>query len=480
MKLSRRAFSRYLATAATAPLLRPFADSQARNTPWHESIAEHARTMAHTGDLRLLIPEGSAANISAATREFTRLSGVGCVISEVPVDEINVELILRANTEDATIDVALPATFGLPDLIKANAIVPLDEFATRYEPDDFSDGYLYRVGDHYNGKLYGYQTDGDVYMLFYNKRMLEDAREQQAYEQLTGRTLQPANSWEELDHMMAFFHRPDDQQYGGCLFRNAGYLVWEWWARFHAKGYLPLSDKALPNINNAAGVAVLEEMIAATEFQSPASRTNGLFDNWKDFANDNVFCNIGWGGTQKYLMGQPSMRDNLVHTALPGIRGGDESERMGYFNWGWNYTVSSQSTRKELGYLLALFCTSPAVSTLAVREPEGYFDPFRQRHYEDTDIEKVYGRSFLNAHKDSMRNSIPDFYLSGQSNYLDTMRQQILAAMAGSVTSQQALDACAQQWTHITRRLGTRQQRERWSQLQDSYPEKIRALLKAE
>lgn len=433
--------------------------------------------MADKGPLQLLIPNGSAANILAATAEFTRLSGVECVISEVPVDEINVELILRANTQDSSTDVALPATFGLSDLIKANAIAPLDEFAGRHEPEGFSSGYLYRNGDYYQGQLYGYQTDGDVYLLFYNKRMLEDPQEQAAYEKLTGNILQPASTWEELDRMMAFFHRPEQQQYGGCLFRNAGYLVWEWWARFHAKGYFPLSDELEPNINNAAGVEALDELIAATEFQSPSARTNGLFENWADFSQDNIFCNIGWGGTQKHLMNQPAMRDNLVHSALPGISGSGGPSRMGYFNWGWNYTVSAHSARKELAYLLALFCASPAASTLAVRETDGYFDPFRQVHYEDPGIESVYGRSFLDAHKKSMQNSIPDFYLSGQSSYLDALRQQILATISGKMTSQQALDSCAQQWNHITRRLGARQQKSQWQDLQKSYPANIRKAL---
>lgn len=469
-----------MAATAAAPMLTTLAPIHANITPWHESIADRAGSLADKGPLKLLIPKGSAANIIAATTQFTQLSGVICETEEVPVDEINIEIILRANQQDSSIDVALPATFGLPDLIRARAIEPLDDLASRYEPDDFSTGYLYRIGDHYNGKLYGYQTDGDVYMLFYNKRMLESEAEQEAYQQLTGNQLQPARSWEELDQMMAFFHRPDQQQYGGCLFRNTGYLVWEWWARFHAKGYFPLSDNAKPNINNAAGVAALEEMITASQFQSPQSRTNGLFENWADFSNNNIFCNIGWGGTQKYLMNLPEMRDNLVHSTLPGIGGGAGPDSMGYFNWGWNYTVSAHSARKELAYLLALFCTSPAISTIAVREKEGYFDPFRQEHYEDEQIQAVYGDSFLHAHQQSMQNSIPDFYISGQGNYLDALRHQILATISGQSTAQQALNACAQQWTHITRRLGPQEQRAQWQQLRESYPAQFRSALKSE
>lgn len=477
MNLSRRQFTCFLASAAAIPQLTLGGDKNASAKTWSTTIAHTAKTMPVNGPIKLLIPHGSAANVQAATQEFTRLSGIACELTEVPVDEINIELILQARSSQSSFDVALPATFGLPDLVEANAIAPLNDLAERFEPAGFSDGYLYRKGDYYQGNLYGYQTDGDVYLLFYNKRMLNNPREQAAYKDLTGNTLRPARSWEELDSMMAFFNRPDENVYGGSLFRNAGYLAWEWWARFHAKGYFPFADDLTPNINNAVGVQALNELVAATASLTPHARTNSLFENWTEFSKGNVFCNIGWGGTQKYLMQQPTMRDNVVHSVLPGPIMQDNSSGMGYFNWGWNYTVSSQTTRKDVSYLLTLFCTCPDISTLAVRHRDGYFDPFRQSHYADAEVKAAYGDSFLEAHQTAMSNSIPDFYIRGQSSYLDALRQQIIAAVNGEVDSQSALDTCAKKWNHINRRLGIEQQRAQWQALKASYPEGIRNTL---
>lgn len=476
MNPSRRKFSQLLSagTLATA-----FPSLHANDRPeWHESIAQRARELSDQGPLHLLIPEGSGACVRAGTDAFSAMTGIECVIRETQVDEINVELVLQAHSGKAPIDVALPATFGLPDLVEARAILALDDLAKRYQPAGFSDGYLYRKGDYYRGRLYGYQTDGDCYLLFYNKSMLEDPIEQANFMAHYGRTLGVAKTWHELDQLMAFFHRPVQQQYGGCLFRNAAYLVWEWWARFHAKGYYPVQEDMTPNINNAAGVAALEELINASQWQSPRSRTNGLFENWEDFARGNVFCNIGWGGTQKHMMTLSGMQDNLVHSPLPGISTDSETSGMGYFNWGWNYTVSAQSERPELAYLLTIFCTSPAISTAAVRQPAGYFDPFRQEHYEDSEIKSVYGESFLDAHRESMSNSIPDFYVSGQSSYLDALRQQILATLNGEITAQRALDTCAQRWNHVTRRLGAREQSAQWQALKATYPASLQAQLR--
>lgn len=473
MSNSRRAFVKTLVAGAlvqtgAVPVLHG-----AEITPWHEQFARQANLLANGQTLRLLIPNGSAANVKIATDEFTRLSGINCLIEEVAVDDINIELILRAASGDSSVDVALPATFGLADLVQAKAILALDTLAEKYEPNGFSDGYLYRTGDYYRGQLNGYQTDGDAYLLFYNKALMEDPAENEAYREITGRSLAPASSWEELDRMMAFFHRPEQDLYGGSLFRNPGYLVWEWWARFHAKGYLPFTQDMQTNINNAAGIEALEQLVAASKSLTPGSRSNGLFENWADFARGNVFCNIGWGGTQKYLMSKQNMRENLIHSALPGPLVDGKHTTMGYFNWGWNYTVSQQSANPELAYLLAAFCASPSISTRSVGEADGFFDPFRDVHYDDPTINDVYGSSFLEAHRESLINSIPDLYISGQSNYLDVLRQQILTTLNGELTAEEALNICAREWSQITRRLGRENQKAQWQALSNRYPEKF-------
>jgi len=467
---SRRRFVKQVVTTTILPSLPWTVSSAAVSLPWHEQLASKAKQLTNGQPLKLLVPEGSQANVKAATDEFTRLSSVVCEIEAVAVDDINVELILRTSTGDASVDVALPATFGLTNLVQARAIRALDDFAAQHEPENLNDGYLYRKGDRYRGKLYGYQTDGDAYLLFYNKAMLLDPDAQQAYLEQTGMPLAPARTWQELDRMMAFFHKPDQNQYGGSLFRNPNYLVWEWWARFHANAQLPFSADMSVNINNSDGVAALEELIAATRSLSPGSLTNGLFDNWEDFGRGNVFCNIGWGGTQKYLMSQPHMANNLIHSPLPGPPVNGEPSSMGYFNWGWNYTVSALSTQPELAYLLALFSVSPTVSILAVREPQGFFDPFHECHYDDEEIRQVYGSSFLEAHEQSLSRSLPDLYISGQSNYLDELRQYILSALNKDLSAKEALDTCAQRWAHITRRMGHKSQTQQWLQLVNGYP----------
>jgi multiple sugar transport system substrate-binding protein len=136
--------------------------------------------------------------------------------------------------------------------------------------------------------------------------------------------------------------------------------------------------------------------------------------------------------------------------------------------------VSSVSQEPEIAYLYSLFACSPKMSTIAVRDPAGYFDPFRGAHYQDPAIQKTYTKEFLAAHKESMANSIPDLYLKGQGEYFDELRVNLAAADAGTKTPKQAMDDTAAAWARITRRMGARSQEVQWRFLKSLYPANVR------
>lgn len=447
----------------------------------HTVAAAHVRRLAAARkvSLTILLPAGSSANVDPVAKAFSAATGVGFKIEETPVDEINSQIIIDSISGGGNFDLALPATFGVPDLVSAGALENLDVFAKKYEPQGFQDDALFSLGDYYKGSLYGYQTDGDTYLMFYKKDCLEDSEERKRFADKHGYPLKLPRTWQELDTQMAYFQRPDEGMFGGALFRTPNYIAWEFWIRFHAKGYWPFDGELNPQINNDAGVEALEELIAASNSLYGKARTNGLVDNWKAFAAGNIYCNIGWGGTQKFLNGAKSkVKGNLLYAPTPGGEVDGKLIKIPYFNWGWNYTVSSASKEAEIAYLFALFACSPEMSTRAVREASGFFDPFRSAHYEDPDIQQTYTLEFLKAHKESMAESIPDLYLSGQGEYFDALRDNLIRADAGQQSAKRALDLTAQQWEQTTRRLGRAAQSEQWAFLRKSYPENTRRALR--
>jgi multiple sugar transport system substrate-binding protein len=447
----------------------------------HTVAAAAAKKLAEGRSVKLTIlePSGSLGNVKPVADKWTAETGIAVDYVEVPLGEINQKVLLEAVSRSGAFDLALPATFGVPDLAESGILVNLDQYAQKYEPADFQKDALYTLGDYYKGSLYGYQTDGDTYVMFYNKPWLDNSDESKAFADKHGYALKVPDTWEELDAMMAFFHRPDKNMFGGALFRTQYFIAWEFWGRFHAKGYYPFKDDLTPQINNDAGVAALEELIAASKFQYPGAKTNGLFENFEAYGEGNKFADIGWGGTQKYLNSEKSkLKGKLAFGLMPGGKVDGELLRTPYFNWGWNYIVSSVSKEPEIGYLFTLYATSPAMSTIAVRDPAGYFDPYRGAHYEDPQIQAAYSQEFLAVHKISMQNSIPDLYLKGQGEYFDELRVNLTAADSGTKTPKQALDDTARSWQRITRRMGARSQAVQWAFLKGNYPAAIRNRLK--
>ena len=443
----------------------------------HAEAAQRAKELAggKPTTLTILEPSGSLGNIKPVADQWKAATGIDIQFVEVPLDQINQKVLLEAVSKSGSFDIALPASFGIPDLVTSGILVNLDELAEKYEPEGYQKDYLYTIANYYKGSLYGYETDGDAYVMFYLKDWLDDPEQNKKFADKHGYKLKVPDTWEELDAMMAFFNQPDQNRFGGALYRTQYFIAWEWWVRFHAKGFYPFDDNMKPQINNDAGVKALEELIAASKFLYPGARSNGLFENFEAFSQGDKFCNIGWGGTQKFLNSNKSkIRGKMAFGPMPGGMVKGQLLKTPYFNWGWNYVVSSVSKQPEIAYLFTLYACSPVMSTQAVRDVDGYFDPFRVVHYKDPQIIQNYSAPFLAVHEQAMRDSIPDLYLRGQGEYFDVLRVNIQAADVGEKKPKQALDEVASKWDSITRRMGKPSQVVQWRFLKSNYPEGIR------
>ena len=412
--------------------------------------------------LTVLYPEGSLPNVEAVAKRFTQQTGIRIRSISTSVDDINTKLTIDALRGKSGFDIALPATFGIPDLAESGILCDITEWASEYEAAIGYTPSLHEIGNSYKNRKYGYQTDGDTYLMFFNRAWYESPKEKEQYQQLYGEPLSLPDSWRALDQHMAFFHRPDQGRYGGMLFRTPRYMVWEWWLRFLEKGSLIFDQEMRPLINSPSGIDALKELIAASEYQHPSVGSNGLLDNWKQFAKGISYANIGWGGTQKFLRGPQSLiKDYLISAPTPG---------GSYFNWGWSYVVSEFSDKKELAYLFTLYATLPGPSTAAIRE-DGFFDPFRNEHYEDPAIIERYTEAFLKTHRETMDRAIPDLYIEGHDQYIEVLQEAIRSAYEGTVSPEEAMAYAAREWQNITNRIGRDQQIRQWKYLLSKFPE---------
>ena len=449
----------------------------------HTIVAKLVR--AHVGknnaSLRLLHPEGCRANLVSVVTAFEKLTGVKVQLKAGSLDNLDSEIRLGLTKKqgEETFDLALPATFNIPDLINNDAILDLSAFAAKHEPALLGEKMLYTVGNYFGGKFYGYQADGDAYLMFYNRGIKGYESVAAQYAEQYGKSLLTPKTWTEFDLQLAHFHRPSEGLFGGSLYRSRSYIGWEFWSRLHGNGRYPVDTQFEPQFDGPEGLAALESLIAASKNLEPNASKNGLFDNFKSFSDGRKFANIGWGGTQKHLQNHGAMASkDLGHGLLPGgLDAQGASFNTPYFNWGWNYVVLSKSNNAELAYLFSLFATTPDISTRAVQQVEGYFDPHLDSHYDDQKIQSIYGESFLIAHHQSMQDAMPDFRVRLQGQYKRVLSDAVFAADQGLLRPQQALTAAANKWREITDEAGVEQQRRNWQELRGLYPKQLRRVL---
>lgn len=443
--------------------------------------AANARQLANGRDLtlRLLVPAGTGKSIDVVIQAFFEQTGIRVTKTESSIDGVNADMTLDFLSQANQFDIALPATFGILELAQFGVIHPVTSYMDRYEPVGFREDVLYKSGNLVGADTYGFQADGDTYLMFYNNAILKDRIAQDSYADTYGTLLEIPQTWEELDQQMAFFHRPEEGQTGGLLFRTQGYVAWEWWVRFHAKGYWPFNNEMAPQINSDAGVLALEEMVRASESLDPDTSHLNLFQNWNRFAEGHTYCNIGWGGSQKHFQSEGSaIRNNVSYSQLPGGVVDGELLRAPYFNWGWTYVVASSCVIPEIAYLFNLFASSPKMSTRAIQQTDGFFDPYRPEHYRDPAIQSTYTKDFLAVHRESLENSIPDLYLYRQSEYFRTLGEWVHHAINQDVSPERALEAVVQRWETITASVGHSKQLAKWEALKADYPSQIQGRLK--
>ena len=466
-RMTRRGFTAGAATLAAWP---------ARAVEGgHIHLAEAARGLAPDG-LVILAPEGSQANLDVIAAMFAKMSGIDVTVETTGIQGVGNDLMLRHMSGGPQFDLALPATTELPDLISAGAIMPLSDAPLR-APDSRS---FYPHGDIFDGRRYGYFTDGDQQMLFFNRTLLERDDIARAWEDATGRAMAIPNSWGELDAQMRHVARTGEGLSGGLFNRNPGFVEIEFWLRCLAAGIWPLDEEFTPQLATDEGVQVLLDMIAVDEAVAPVATGPGsLAANSRLFEEGRILAFMSYGGLQKILnrRGGP-LADRLAFSAPPG--GGDAGlpPSVPAMTWGWSYTIPTRAPHPEAAGLFAAFAVSAVPSTEAIRVASGFFDPFLEAHYLDAGIGDVYGEPFLKAHRAAMSQSIPDFYVARRGDYMAALGRWLGLALGGGVMPETALKSAENDWRLITATLDRDAQIARWRALRAAFPTAIASKLR--
>lgn len=406
---------------------------------------------------------------------FESASGIRLDIQEAPYLEYASKVLNDATRRSGSFDCVLMETNRMGDLDNAGYLTDLSAWVEKYNPElDTMIAPQWRVWSQYNGKTIGLPTDGDVFMFYYRKDLLEDARERAAFEDRYGRELTVPATYDEYNEVVEFFTRPDDKFYGAVEWRVKG-VTYDWFGqRLWSGGGSYFDADMNPGINSEAGVRALEDMKALNQFMPPDVLSYGYVETVAAMSNGTTFSNITWPAAGKAVNDSSTSRTagRWGFATVPGyvVDGSPNPKSMSAP--GYNFIVSEFSEgNKEAIYLYGQWLTSPENLTIAAANPRGNTDAIRRATFESPEMARIFpgAPSYLEAQLANLEQAVPDPILPGYAEYTQALEIEISNFMTGNGSAQEALDKVADQWNDITDGFGREQQLEIWTKFNEAY-----------
>lgn len=437
------------------PAERAIAGIKALNLPADFTIT------VFTEDLSILGPE--------VTKDaFEAESGIKLDIQKAPFGEYASKILTDAATQAGTYDVVLVETNRLGDLDNAGYLVDVTEWVEKYDPD--IEDFIFPIShtaSQYNGRYVGLPTDGDVFIFYYRKDLLEDPAEQAAFEEQYGRSLEVPVSYDEYMEVLEFFTRPEDNLFGAAEWRITAVNYWWFWQRLWSGGGTYFNDDMSAAVNSAAGVQALEDMIAMEAVMSPDALSYGYVETVEAMTSGTAFSNITWPAAGKNA-NDPETSSTVGkwgYATVPGYVVDGQINQRSMSAPGYTILVSNYSDiNKEAAYLYTQWFTSPENLIQANQNLGGNTDVVRASIFADPSMAELFpgAGEYLDAQKANLAQAVPDPVLPGYGEYAQALEIELSNALTGQKSPQEALDAAAEAWDEITDSYGREEQLQVW------------------
>jgi len=369
------------------------------------------------------------------------------------------------------------------DFVVGGLVEPLDPYIDKYMlKEDLEDILpVYREGlMTYGGKIYGLGDDGDVFILYYRKDLIEDPQNMMEFESEYGYDLAPPKTWKEFQDIATFFTRKyAPKLYGAAMQRLPG-QAYSWFVGplvVNGGEFFDLETME-PGINKAAGIKTLQQMVEQNKVMPPGVETWGFMEVLSAWLAGKTAMIITWPPIGRWSEGYGTYTKQLAWVPKTEIAG-----KVGYMPMpggrstlaaGFSLGVSSQSRNKEATYSFIQWWTSPEISLQVTMLPFALRDPWRLSHFESPLYRNAWGNAdeYLDTLREAGINGQWELGIPGGREYMEALDHAVTGAYGGE-DPQKALDKASDTWKEITNRLGKEVQREaykQWLQLLGASP----------
>jgi multiple sugar transport system substrate-binding protein len=416
------------------------------------------------GQLTQPFPEG-APSIKELWEQET---GIALDIVGVPNGQEFTKVMQDISTKAGGFDIYAVEWNRLGDLAETGGIVKLDQYVSAHRPewDHPVDGYFNGqqgvwLLNSYRGSMYGVSLDGDFQTWNHRTDLFGNPDEQKAFADKHGYELRPPQTWKEHDEIAQFFHRPDDGLFGSTDLRNQGWGYTNWYQRFVSMGspnQFLFDDEGGALINSEAGWKATQEYVGSLSHHSPDAISWGWPEQYGNFANAGAAMTCAFSNLPKFLdnaANEGSKVTGKVGSHLPPGREIDGNLIRRTVLW-LNLTacVSSQSEHPEVAYLLLQWLGSSRIYSWMTANPGGYFDPFQLKNFSDPLVRQTYHDYHMDVVRESVMRAVPTINYPGATAFHNALDENLVAALTGGMSAEQAMANTERQWKRIARRIG--------------------------
>ena len=416
------------------------------------------------GQLTKPFPEGAPTVKEVWERE----TGVEIGIVGMPNTEAFPKIMQDIATKTKSFDTYMFAWNNVGDFAEAGGLVNFDEYVAKYNPD-FSDperGYV--GGDQgvellakYNGSYYCVSLDGDFQCWIFRKDLFEDAAEQAAFKEAYGYDLDYPQTWQQLDHASAFFHRPDQGLVGCSDLRNQGWGYTNWYQRYASMGapnQFLFDLEGNPLIDSEAGVKATQEYVNSLKWHHADGITWGWPEQYGNMAEGGAAITCAFSNMPKFLDNPANegskVTGKMISNLPPGRMHGDELVRRSVLWYNISAGISTQSEYPEAAYLLLQWLGSSRIYSWMTANPGGYFDPFQLANFEDPLVQETYHAYHVKTIRETIKRSVPSINFAGTQSFHNALDENLLAALTNEKSAEEAMSDTTKDWQRIVRRQG--------------------------
>jgi len=436
------------------------------------------------GHYKSPFPEGAPA----AMQVFAEETGIELNLVDVVEVEQMTKLIQDYQTGAQGYDTYSFWSSDLADIAASGALLALDEYANKYKPDwlDSQMGYVggettFAATSKVFGKIYNVNMDGDYQIWVYRKDLFEDPAERNNFKAKYGWELQWPETWQQLDQIAEFFHRPDKGLLGCTDLRNQYWGFTNWYQRYTsmANPYMTYFDDKTgkPLLDTEAGVKATEEYVNALKWHHKDGVSWGWPEQYANMAAGGAAVTCAFPNMPKFLDSAANKDSKVVGKLRSGLSpgrvfGGKLIRRSVWWpNIG--HAVAAKGKNRDAAYLFLQWASSGKVSTWLTANPAGYYDPWRIPHFKDPIVIGSYHDWHIPVYISTIEHASPPINIPGVVEYVSALDTNLLSALAGNLTPAQAMKNTAKTWEDITNKKGRDKQIEALKKARDAWPKTV-------